>query len=83
MDFALKVVKWTENQMIKLQMWDIAGMSYYWSYNVSDNNTKRFVNNSCIVSGFTKHNYLFDVGAVMRKALGHWLCVLCYRKIVH
>jgi hypothetical protein len=24
-DFALKVVKWTENQMIKLQLWDIAG----------------------------------------------------------
>ena len=26
-DFALKVVKWSDNQTIKLQLWDIAGIA--------------------------------------------------------
>lgn len=26
-DFALKVFKWSENQTIRLQLWDIAGLS--------------------------------------------------------
>lgn len=24
-DFALKIIKWSENQTVKLQLWDIAG----------------------------------------------------------
>jgi GTPase SAR1 family protein len=27
-DFALKIVRWSENQTIKLQLWDIAGNNY-------------------------------------------------------
>jgi len=27
-DFALKIVRWSENQTIKLQLWDIAGDNY-------------------------------------------------------
>lgn len=31
-DFALKILKWSETQTIKLQLWDIAGMDYLLRY---------------------------------------------------
>jgi len=45
-DFALKIIKWSENQTVKLQLWDIAGNVVMCDFIVSDD-----CNNACVCIG--------------------------------